>query len=62
MSKKQNSGYKKVATIKKSSIVKFSKNKLSSGTRYYAKVRAYWKNGKTYTYTKYSQVKSVKVK
>ncbi len=61
MSKKASSGYKKIATLKKNSKVKYTKKKLKKGKTYYFKVRSYKKvRGKTYTsaYSKYKKVKA----
>lgn len=58
-SNKKKSGYKKVATTKKTS---YKNKKLKSRKKYYYKVRAYRTvNGQKY-YSSYSAVKSVKVK
>ena len=38
------------------------KKKLKSGKKYYVRVRAYKKNGKSKIYGSYSKIKSVKVK
>ena len=62
VSKYKNKRFKLVKTLKKNSKVKCTINKLKSGKRYYFKVRAYVKKGKKYLYTKYSAVKSVKIK
>ncbi|MBQ6874387.1 MAG: leucine-rich repeat protein [Clostridia bacterium] len=60
-STKKDSGYKKVASYK-ANVVKGSKSKLTSGKKYYFKVRAYKKvNGKT-IYGSFSTVKNVKIK
>ena len=58
----KNGTYKKVATIKKGSSVKYTNKSLKSGTTYYYKVRAYKTlDSKTY-YGSFSSVRSVKVK
>lgn len=62
MSKKKNSGYKKIATIKKAGKVTYTKKKLTSKKNYYFKVRSYKKVGGTYVYGKFSTVKRAKVK
>ena len=62
ISKYKNKRFKLVKTLKKNSKVKCTINKLKSGKRYYFKVRAYIKKGKKYLYTKYSAVKSIKIK
>ncbi|MBQ6843435.1 MAG: fibronectin type III domain-containing protein [Agathobacter sp.] len=62
MSAKKSSGYKKVKTISKSSIVKYTKKSLKKGKTYYFKVRSYKVvNGKK-VYGSFSKVKSVKIK
>lgn len=62
MSTKKNSGYKKIATIKKNKTVSYTKKKLKRKKTYYFKVQAYIKyNGKTY-YSKYSSVRKYKLK
>lgn len=61
MSSKKNSGYKKKATVKKASTVKYTKKKLKAGKKYYFKVRTYRTvNGKK-IYSSYSKVKSTKL-
>lgn len=61
-SRKKTSGYKKVATAKKASTVKFTSTKLTKNKTYYFKVRTYRTvNGKK-VYSDFSKVKSVKVK
>lgn len=62
MSTKQKSGFKKVATVKSASKVKYTKKKLTSKKTYYFKVRSYTtKNGQK-SYSSYTSVKKVKVK
>lgn len=57
---KKKSGYKKVATVKKNTKVKFVNKNLKKGKKYFYKVRTFTKiNGKTY-YGKYSAVKATK--
>ena len=59
----RNGKYKKIATIKKNSTVKYTDSKgLKKGKTYYYKVRAYKKSGSKTYYSAYSAVKSVKVK
>jgi len=60
-STKKDSGYKKVASYK-TNVVKGSKSKLTSGKKYYFKVRAYKKTASGTVYSAWSAVKSVKVK
>ncbi len=62
MSTKKSSGYKKIATIKKAKSVTFTKKKLKSKKKYYFRIRAYRKVGKTTYYGAYSTVKMSKVK
>ena len=62
MSKKKNSGYKKIATLKKAKKVTYTKKKLKKKKTYYFKVRTYKTvNGKKY-YSTFSNVKKVKMK
>lgn len=62
MSKKKNSGYKKIATLKKAKKVTYTKKKLKKKKTYYFKVRTYKTvNGKKYCST-FSNVKKVKMK
>lgn len=58
----QNSGYKKVTTMKKNAAVKFVNKSLKSGKTYYYKVRTYKTANGITAYGKYSDVKKVKVK
>lgn len=59
---KKDGSYKKVKTVTKGGMVKYTHKKLKSGRTYYYKVRAYRTvNGKK-VYGSYSSVKSVKVK
>ena len=59
-STKKKSGYKKVATLKKNTKVKFVNKNLKKGKKYFYKVRTFTKvNGKTY-YGKYTSVKATK--
>lgn len=62
MSKKVKSRFKRVAKINKVKTVKYTTKKLKKGTTYYFKVRAFVKQGSQVSYTKYSKVKSIKVK
>ncbi len=62
VSKKKNSGYKKIGTLKKNTKITLTYKKLKSGTKYFFKVRAYVKVGSKYSYSKYSKVKNVKAK
>ena len=62
VSLKKNSGYKRAGIIKKNKKSAFTVKKLKSGRTYYVKVRAYVKNGRQLSYTKYSAVKKVKIK
>lgn len=62
MSSKQKSGFKKVATVKSASKVKYTKKKLTSKKTYYFKIRSYTtKNGQK-SYSSYTSVKKVKIK
>lgn len=57
-STKKSSGYKRIKTIKKGSVVSFTNKKLKKGKKYYYKVRAYRTvNGKR-VYGAYSAVKA----
>ena len=59
-SMKKKGGYKKVATLKKNTKVKFVNKNLKKGKKYFYKVRTFTKvNGKTY-YGKYTAVKATK--
>ena len=60
-STKKDSGYKKVTSYK-TNVVKGSKSKLTSGKKYYFKVRAYKKTASGTVYSAWSAVKSVKIK
>ncbi|MGN0368356.1 MAG: fibronectin type III domain-containing protein [Wujia sp.] len=60
-SSKFNKGVKKVNLTSKYSVEKTVK-KLKSGKRYYVRMRAYAKSGKTKIYSTWSKVNSVKVK
>ena len=61
-STKKSTGYKKIATLKSASKVSYTTKKLTTGKKYYYKVRAYKTvNGKK-VYGSYSSVKSVTVK
>ena len=62
VSLKKNSGYKRAGIIKKNKKTAFTVKKLKSGRTYYVKVRAYVKNGRQLSYTRYSAVKKVKIK
>lgn len=61
MSTKKTSGFKKITNIKKAKTLTFTKKGLKTGKTYYFKIRAYVKNGKQTSYTKYSAVKSLKL-
>ena len=60
-STKKDSGYKKAASYK-TIVVKGSKSKLTSGKKYYFKIRAYTKTESGTVYSSWSAVKSIKVK
>ena len=60
-SSKKDSGFKKVASYKVN-VVKGSKSKLTSGKKYYFKVRAYKKTDSGTVYSSWSTVKSIKIK
>ena len=58
---KKKSGYKKVATIKKNTKIKFVNKNLKAGKKYYYKVRTFTTiDGKAY-YGKYTKVKATKI-
>ena len=57
----KNGSYKKLGTYK-ANVVKASKKKLTSGKKYYFKVRAYKKTSDRTIYGGWSSVKSVKIK
>lgn len=61
-SKKKNGTYKRVKTIQGGSTLKFTNRKLTCGTTYYYKVRAYRKSKGTTRYSSFSAVKSRKVR
>lgn len=58
----KNGTYKKVATIKKGSTVKYTDKNLKSNTKYYYKVVAYKKTNGVTAYSADSKIKSVKAK
>ena len=62
MSKKKNSGYKKVRTIKTNGKITYTKKKLKSNKKYFFKIRSYKKIGKNYVFGRFSNAKKVKVK
>lgn len=62
MSTKKTSGFKKITTVKKAKTLTFTKKGLKEGKTYYFKIRAFVKNGKQTSYTKYSGVKTLKIK
>ena len=62
ISEKKDSGYKKVATVKKGSSVSTVVDKLKKNKTYYIKIRNYKKVGSYTEYGKYSKVKSIKTK
>lgn len=62
MSAKAKSGFKKVATVKGASKVKYTKKKLTSNKTYYFKVRSYTTKNKQTSYSSYTTVKKVKIK
>lgn len=57
MATKSKGKYKKIGTIKKGKTTKYTKKKLKKGKRYYFKVRAFRKSGKSMVYGPYSTVK-----
>ena len=61
-STKKSGGFKTVKTITKGSTVTYKNTKLKSGKTYYYKVRAYVEINNTKYYSKWSTVKSIKVK
>ena len=61
-SRKKSSGFKRIATFKKNTTVRYTNKKCRKGRTYYYKIRAYRTvNGKT-VYGKFTTVKSVKIK
>jgi len=60
-STKKDSGFKKVTSYK-ADVVKGTKSKLTSGKKYYFKVRAYKKTASGTVYSAWSSVKSIKIK
>ena len=61
-STKMKSGFKKIATLKKGSTVKYINKKLRKGKTYYYKIKAYRTvNGKT-VYSNYTTVRKVKIR
>ena len=61
-SRKKSSGFKRIATFKKNTTVRYTNKKLRKGRTYYYKIRAYRTvNGKT-VYGKFTTVKAVKIK
>ena len=62
MSNKSKSGFKKVATLKNASKVKYMKKKLKSNKAYYFKVRSYTMKSGQKSYSNYSSVKKVSIK
>lgn len=60
-STQKNKGFKKVATVKKSSTVSTKIKGLDGGKKYYYKIRTYKKSGKKTKRSGYSGVKSVKL-
>lgn len=61
MSTKKKNGYKKVATVKKASSVKYTKKKLKSGKKYYFKMKTYRTVNGHKIYSSYSKIKSTKL-
>ena len=61
MSTKKASGYKKIKTAAAKTL-KYTKSKLTTGKRYYFKIRAYRKVNNKKVYSAWSSIKSVKVK
>ena len=57
-----NGKWKKVKTIKKVKTVKFTSGKLKKGKKYSFRIRAYAKIGNKTVYSRYSAVKSIKIK
>lgn len=62
MSTKKKSGFKKVATVKSASKVKYTKKKLTSKKTYYFKIRSYTTKNSQKSYSNYTSVKKVKIK
>lgn len=61
MSTKKKNGYKKIATVKKASSVKYTKKKLKTGKKYYFKMKTYRIVNGNKIYSSYSKVKSMKL-
>ena len=59
---KKNGKYKKIKTIKKASVVKFTDSKVKKGKTYYYKVRAYKTVKGNKANGKFSAVRKVKIK
>ena len=61
MSTKKSGGYKKLKTISKTNIIKYTKSKLQKGKTYYFKLRAYKVVKGIKIYSSYSSTKAVKI-
>ena len=61
MSTKKSGTYKRVASLKKASTIKYKKKKLVSGKTYYFKIRTYKTVGGNKIYSSYSKIKSVRL-
>lgn len=59
---KKKGKFKKIATIKKGSIVKYTNKKLKKKKSYFFKIRAYRVSGKKKVYGKYSSTVKVTIK
>ena len=59
---KKKGKFKKIATIKKGSIVKYTNKKLKKKKSYFFKIRAYRVSGKKKVYGKYSSIVKVTIK
>lgn len=58
----KSSGFKKIATIKKSATVSYNDKSIKNNKVYYYKIRCYWKSGSQTVYTGYSSTVQIKKK
>lgn len=58
----KNSGFKKIATIKKAATVSYNDKSIKNNKVYYYKIRCYWKSGSQTVYTGYSSTVQIKKK
>jgi fibronectin type 3 domain-containing protein len=61
-STKKNSGFKKIATVKKAKTVSYKDKKVKKGKTFYYKIKAYKTVNKKTGHSAFSAVKSVKIK